>query len=59
MNENSSLLGQARFQIELKPHVAVEVVAVLAETTPPYRTRVQKKPSRKGRSSADGEGCSE
>ena len=26
MNENSSLFGQARFQIELKPHAAAEAV---------------------------------
>src|SRR6266498_5153920 len=43
MNENSSLFGQARFQIELKPHAAVEAAATLAETPPPYRTRPQKK----------------
>jgi DNA modification methylase len=52
MNENSSLFGQARFQIELKPHVAVEAVAVLAETAPPYKTRAQNKASRKRRASA-------
>ena len=55
MNENSSLFGQARFQIELKPHAAVESVAVIAESATPYRTRVQKKPSRKRRSSVDYE----
>ena len=55
MNENSSLFGQARFQIELKPHAAVEAVATLRETAPPYRTRAQKKPLRKRRSSVDGE----
>jgi len=49
MNENSSLFGQARFQIELKPHAAVEAVATLAETPPSYRTRTQKKPPRKKR----------
>ena len=35
MNENSSLFGQARCQIELKPHGVVETVAVLAEKAPP------------------------
>ena len=54
MNENSSLFGQARFQIELKPRAAVEAVATLAETPPPYRIRGQKKPSRKRRSSTGG-----
>jgi site-specific DNA-methyltransferase (adenine-specific) len=47
MNENSSLFGQARFQIELKPYAAVEAVGTLAETSPPYKTRAQKKPARK------------
>ena len=55
MNENSSLFGQARFQIELKPRAAVEAVAALAETPTPYRTRAPKKPSRKRRSSVDCE----
>ena len=54
LNENSSLFGQARFQIELKPHAAVEAVA-LSETAPPYRTRAQKKPNRKRRTSVDCE----
>ncbi len=49
MNENSSHFGQARFQIELKPHAAVEVMA-LAEAAPPYKTTVQKKASRRRRS---------
>jgi hypothetical protein len=34
MNENSSLFGQARFQIELKPHAAVEAVVALQESSP-------------------------
>ena len=55
MNENSSLFGQARFQIELKPHAAVEAVAVIAESVTPYRTRVQKKPVQKSRSRFGGE----
>ena len=42
MNENSSLFGQARFQIELKPHAAVEAMSVLAETPAPYRTSAKK-----------------
>jgi hypothetical protein len=36
MNQNRSLFGQARFPLELKPHAAMEAVAVLAETPPPY-----------------------
>ena len=55
MNETNSLLGQARFQIELKPPAAVEAVAMLAETPPPYRTRVQRKPVRKRRLSVEHE----
>ena len=43
MNENGSLFGQARFQIELKPHAAVEAVTTLAETPPLYRTRGRKR----------------
>ena len=31
MNENKSFFGQARFQIELKPHAAAEAVATLQE----------------------------
>ena len=53
MNENSSLFGKAQFQIELKPKAAVEAVAVLAETPPPYRTSAKKKLSGKKRSSVD------
>ena len=52
MNETSSLFGQARFQIELKPHAAVEAVATLPKIPPPYETRTQK-PSRKGYLSVD------
>jgi len=48
MNENSSLFGQARFQIELKPHAAVEAVMPLRESSPPYKTRAQRKVARKG-----------
>lgn len=55
MNENSSLFGNARFQIEFKSKAAVEAGAVLAETPPPYRTNVRKKLSRKKRSSVDCE----
>jgi site-specific DNA-methyltransferase (adenine-specific) len=46
MNENTSLFGNAQFQIELKPHAAVDAVAVLAETAPTYKTRSRKKMSR-------------
>ena len=52
LNENSFLFGQARFQIELKPHAAVEAVATLPKIPPPYETRTQK-PSRKGYLSVD------
>jgi site-specific DNA-methyltransferase (adenine-specific) len=55
MNENSSLFGQARFQIELKPHAAVKAVATLAETPVTYLTSARKKSSRKRRSSVDCE----
>ena len=55
LNENSSLFGQARFQIELKPHAAVEAVAVLAETWPPYRTGAKKKLPGRKRSSVERE----
>ena len=37
MNESSSLFGNARVQIELKPHVAMEAVAALLETGPEYK----------------------
>ena len=46
MNENTSLFGNAQLQIELKPHPAVEAVAVLQETSPVYRTRARKKTPR-------------
>lgn len=47
LNENSSLFGQARVQIELDLHAAVEAVARLAETPLPYKTGVRKKPRTK------------
>jgi len=43
MNENSSLFGKARFQIELKGPKTVESLAVLQETAPAYRTRPRKR----------------
>jgi site-specific DNA-methyltransferase (adenine-specific) len=43
MNETSSLFGHAQFQIELKPHPAVEPVAALQETAPAYKTRARRK----------------
>ena len=49
MNENSSLFGQARFQIELKPHAAVESAATIAESPPAYGTRARKNPFKKKR----------
>jgi DNA modification methylase len=53
MNENRSLFGQAQFQIELKPHAAVESAAAIAESPPTFRTRAKKKPSRKRPSSVN------
>jgi DNA modification methylase len=52
MNENSSLFGHAQFQIELKPHAAVESAATIAERPAAYRARARKKPVQKLRSSA-------
>ena len=43
MNENTSLFGHAKFQIELKPHAAVEPVEALHEAAPVYKTRSRKK----------------
>jgi len=50
MNENRSLFGQARFQIELKPHAAVEAAVTAAESPPAYSTSARKAPCRKRRS---------
>ena len=44
LNENSSLFGQTRFQIELKPHAAVEAVTTVEERAPPYGTGAQEGP---------------
>jgi len=41
MNENTSLFGNAKLQIELKPYTAV--VESLQESTPTYKTRMRKK----------------
>jgi len=46
LNENTNLFGNAQLQIDLKPHVAVEPVAVLQETGPAYKTQARKKSSR-------------
>ena len=46
MNENTSLFGNSKLQIELKPHTAVETAAALHETPPCYRTRAGRKRSR-------------
>ena len=46
MNENTSLFGNSKLQIELKPHIAVEAVAALQETPPTYKARARKKSSR-------------
>jgi len=45
MNENTSLFGNSKPQIELKPHTAVEAMAALHETAPVYKTRARKKTS--------------
>lgn len=42
MNENT-LFGNAKLQIELKPHAAVEGVPALRETPPAYKTRTRRK----------------
>src|SRR5437016_7249153 len=47
MNENTSLFGNAQLQIELKPHTAVETVAVLEESPRPYKTRRRERPERR------------
>ncbi len=39
-------ISHAQLQIELKPHTAVEAVAVLQETVPAYKTRKPKKTAR-------------
>ena len=46
MNENTSLFGNSKLQIELKPHTAVETAAALHETPPSYRSRAGRKRSR-------------
>src|SRR5207247_2307635 len=46
MNENTSLFSHAQFQIELKPHAAVEAVAAFQETAPPYTMRPHLKSAR-------------
>jgi site-specific DNA-methyltransferase (adenine-specific) len=46
MNENTSLFSNAKLQIELKPHAAVETVPALRETPPAYRTRARTKTAR-------------
>lgn len=43
MDENTSLFGSAQLKIELRPHTAVETVAELRESPPPYRTKPRKK----------------
>jgi modification methylase len=49
MNENTSLFGNAKLQIELKPHAAVETVQTvpaLRETPLAYKTRARTKTAR-------------
>src|SRR5438046_9271821 len=46
MNENSSLFGHAQFQIELKPHPAVEAAALLKERSSEYKATQMKNRAR-------------
>lgn len=48
MNENSSLFGNAQFQIELKPHSAVPVPAFLNDTAIPYKAGKASRQAGKG-----------
>ena len=48
MNENTSLFGNSKLQIELKPHTAVEVVSALQETPGVYKSFNTPKRSAKG-----------
>jgi len=43
MNDNSSLFGQARFQIELKPYAATEAPASSCEDSPASESPIRKK----------------
>ena len=56
LNENSSLFGHAQFQIELKPHPAVEAVAVLQEKATAYKTPTTGKDSKRLTKSIAGRG---
>jgi len=47
MNENTSLFTNAKLQIELKPHTAVETVGALKETVQAYNARSRKKMPRR------------
>jgi len=46
MNENTSLFGNAKLQIELKPHRAIDTAATLQETPLAYKSRGGRKTSR-------------
>jgi modification methylase len=46
MNENTSLFGNARIQIELKSRPAVEDLVALKDSPLPYKIRKRKKTSR-------------
>ncbi len=46
MNENTSLFGQAQFQIELKPPTPIESTMAMNEPSSAYRTHSTKKPRR-------------
>jgi len=46
MNENTSLFGNSKLQIELKPNAAIEAVPELRETPPAYKTRARTKTAR-------------
>jgi len=51
MNENTSLFGNAKLQIELKPHAATESVSTFQEASHSYRVKTSaKRGVKKGRS---------
>ncbi len=56
LNENSSLFGHAQFQIELKPHPAVEAVAVLQEKPTAYKIPANTRDSKRLRNSSAARG---
>lgn len=46
MNENTSLFGNTKIEIELKPHSSLEALPVLKDAPSPYRTKRRKRPAR-------------